>query len=150
MDVGLDFFEGGGVSVGDELGAKFGQRVLGEDGVEFAGNQGTLMRQHVGIPGCNPSALDKKYPYDEARVGSAGWDPLEKVLMSGEDHADFMSYCSPVWVSDYTWSAIHERMNKVTSLIAGKPTETKSFAPRQAPSAKNLSPEQILWTREAL
>ncbi|MBX3227081.1 MAG: hypothetical protein KIT84_35900 [Labilithrix sp.] len=98
----------------------------------------------------NPNAIDKKYPYEDARVGTSGWDPLTKELKSGEDHADFMSYCSPVWVSDYTWKAIHQRMNKVTDVMAAKDGTTKSIEVKKPSSIPKLSPEQIAWTRDAL
>jgi hypothetical protein len=100
----------------------------------------------------NPAAIDKDYPYKNARVGSTGWDPISGELVSGDDHADFMSYCNPVWVSDYTYKSIFDRMSKVTAAIAGT---QKSFAPAtsSAPSAASrrathlaLSKEQIAWT----
>ena len=37
--LGLDFFDGGEVAGGDELGAEFGERVGGEEGVGFAGQE---------------------------------------------------------------------------------------------------------------
>lgn len=98
-----------------------------------------------------PTAIDKKYPYEDARVGSSGWDVLTKELMDGEEHADFMSYCSPVWVSDYTWKAIFDRMAKVTTLIAAKGSDTKSSSLPAAPSKQSpkwVSADQIAWTIE--
>lgn len=65
----------------------------------------------------NPAAIDKKYPYKEANLGSTGWDVISKELVSSDDHSDFMSYCSPVWVSDYTYKAIFDRMTKVQDTL---------------------------------
>jgi hypothetical protein len=57
-----------------------------------------------------PTGIDSKYPYADASIGTWGWDLVEKKVVSPDDHVDFMSYCAPVWVSDYTFGALYEKM----------------------------------------
>ena len=92
----------------------------------------------------NPAAIDKKYPYKDAALGSTGWDPIAKTLVSSDDHSDFMSYCSPVWVSDYTYKAIFDRMTKVRATLGTK--NVASTTPKAVGSLPSLSKEQIAWT----
>jgi hypothetical protein len=59
----------------------------------------------------NPAGIDRKYPYTSGGIGVWGWDIIDKELIDPEGRVfDFMSYCSPVWVSDYTFKALYERM----------------------------------------
>lgn len=53
---------------------------------------------------------DENYPYDEAALGSWGYDIQTKELFDPAQHVDFMSYCSPDWISDYNYQLILERM----------------------------------------
>ena len=104
-------------------------------------------RMHA--PCGNPAAIDPKYPYKDAAIGSTGWDPIAKELVSDDDHEDFMSYCGPVWVSDYTYKAIFDRMQKVTKLAGGSSKSTKmvvSTAPTAKAKRAPLTKEQIAWT----
>ena len=68
-------------------------------------------RMHAPCGG--PTGIDRKYPYADASIGTWGWDILEKKLVDPEEHVDFMSYCNPVWVSDYTFAGIYDRMVEV-------------------------------------
>lgn len=58
-------------------------------------------------------ALDRKYPYGNASIGVFGWDLLDRVLHDPEEQHDFMSYCRPIWTSDYTFAGLYERMIEV-------------------------------------
>jgi hypothetical protein len=53
---------------------------------------------------------DENYPYDEGNLGSWGYDLQTKELFDPADHVDFMSYCSPEWISDYNYQLILERI----------------------------------------
>ncbi|MBN9164435.1 MAG: hypothetical protein BGO98_46730 [Myxococcales bacterium 68-20] len=68
-------------------------------------------RMHA--PCGNPAAIDRKYPYDDASIGAWGWDLEQRKLVDPDEVYDFMSYCNPVWVSDYTYAGIYARMAKV-------------------------------------
>lgn len=53
-----------------------------------------------GAPGVDPN-----YPYPGARIGVYGFDVLARLVQDTE-RRDVMSYCSPEWVSDYTYEGI--------------------------------------------
>jgi hypothetical protein len=53
---------------------------------------------------------DETYPYPEAALGSWGYDIKTKELFDPGTHVDFMSYCSPEWISDYNYQLLLERI----------------------------------------
>lgn len=62
----------------------------------------------------SPAGIDDEFPYGNASIGVGGYDLLTKKWVSPSSRAkDFMSYCGPTWVSDYTYNAIFERMTIV-------------------------------------
>ncbi len=79
-----------------------------------------------------PTNIDSKYPYADGSIGTWGWDVLEKTLVDPEEHVDFMSYCNPVWVSDYTFRAIHDRM------VAVEQETVPADGPAAAPEAMRV------------
>lgn len=79
-------------------------------------------RRHAPCGGA--SGTDAAYPYGGAAIGVWGFDPRTSTFLDPEDTRDFMSYCSPDWVSDYTWSAIFERTVAVSALSAPIAAET--------------------------
>ncbi len=69
-----------------------------------------------------PAGEDPEYPYPDAALGSTGWDvfsvaqsPTQRVPVLGSDARDVMSYCRPVWISDFTY----RRMMSGRQLLAG-------------------------------
>jgi hypothetical protein len=62
----------------------------------------------------NPDLVDPFYPYPKGTIGHWGWDQTTGQL-EPPSLADFMSYCKPVWVSDYTYAALFERLSFVNS-----------------------------------
>lgn len=63
-------------------------------------------RQHS--PCGNPSGVDPNYPYPGAIIGVPGWDVFatSNNLKPSSTYVDIMSYCSPLWVSDYTYLGV--------------------------------------------
>jgi hypothetical protein len=57
-----------------------------------------------------PGAPDELYPYPDAGLGSWGYDFKTRELFDPASHVDFMSYCSPEWISDYNYQQILERI----------------------------------------
>jgi hypothetical protein len=98
-------------------------------GIGFAGSEsvGTMVhevghahgREHApcGLGPGNPS--DKNYPKDDphnaAAIGYTGFD-IRNNLWKADTAKDFMSYCKPTWVSDYTYNALFERVKAVNQL----------------------------------
>src|ERR1043165_5981950 len=71
-------------------------------------------RNHA--PCGNPGFVDEGFPYGNAEIGVAGWDVVKKQIIDPDARRyDFMSYCGPVWTSDYTWSGIHSWMQDVAA-----------------------------------
>jgi hypothetical protein len=60
-------------------------------------------RQHAPCGG--PANPDPTYPYSNGRIGVFGFDLVTGAIHDTE-YRDVMSYCSPEWVSDYTYEAI--------------------------------------------
>ena len=63
---------------------------------------------------CGTGDADGKYPYSGGTLGSWGYDLVDKKLYSPTTYKDFMGYCSPTWISDYTFKAIATRMSTVS------------------------------------
>jgi hypothetical protein len=65
--------------------------------------------------GTPPMGLDPSYPYKTGSIGVWGYDVLTKKLYDPAKYDDIQSYCNPVWVSDYTYSAIFDWITKVNA-----------------------------------
>jgi hypothetical protein len=113
-------------------------------GVGFAGEQSVLTAVHeVGhahgrshSPCGGAAGADRNFPYSGASIGSWGYDILAKKLFSPSQYKDFMGYCSPEWVSDYTYNALYKRVqavngvpNVMPTLAAPKPYRIVSIEP---------------------
>ncbi|MFH1764118.1 MAG: fibronectin type III domain-containing protein [Gemmatimonadota bacterium] len=57
-------------------------------------------------PGCGAGSPDPSYPYADGKIGIWGLDVGVEALKSPTTHYDFMSYCNPDWISDYSYEAI--------------------------------------------
>lgn len=69
-------------------------------------------REHA--PCGDPDGPDPEFPYSSGGIGVPGWDIFAKKLVDPSGRSkDFMSYCEPVWVSDYTFAGLFERMAAV-------------------------------------
>jgi hypothetical protein len=60
----------------------------------------------------NPAGIDRKYPYEEGSVGVYGWNMIDKKIVDLW-FTDVMGYCAPVWISDYTYRALYDRVSLV-------------------------------------
>lgn len=71
-------------------------------------------RHHVNCGG--PDGIDTSYPYPTNQidnVGAAnhyGFDAKFRIPFAPVAVRDLMSYCDPVWTSDYSWKAIFNRL----------------------------------------
>lgn len=52
----------------------------------------------------NPDSLDPGYPYENGVIGAWGYDIKSGVLIH-PGTPDLMSYCDPIWISDYHFSS---------------------------------------------
>jgi hypothetical protein len=65
--------------------------------------------------GTPPTGLDPSYPYKTGSIGVWGYDVFAKKLYDPGKYDDIQSYCNPVWISDYTYSAIFDWITKVNA-----------------------------------
>lgn len=71
---------------------------------------------------CDVQDADPNYPHPKGQLGVWGYDLIEKKLYAPTT-PDFMSYCSPPWVSDYTFLALFDRMKAVNNAVYHYPKE---------------------------
>lgn len=72
-----------------------------------------LGRSHAPCGGA--SGTDPGYPYSGASIGQYGLDRIDSSpqLLAPTDYVDVMSYCDPVWISDYTYTGLYnDQMNR--------------------------------------
>jgi len=55
---------------------------------------------------CGTTPADPNYPYPNAQIGVWGYDQGAGTLKDPAGYFDLMSYCSPVWISDYTYEGV--------------------------------------------
>jgi hypothetical protein len=72
---------------------------------------------------CDTSGADADYPYDGGEIGVWGYDPRSGRFFAPTTTYDFMGYCDPQWISDYTWSAMFDRTLAVSALAARPSTD---------------------------
>jgi hypothetical protein len=69
------------------------------------------------------SGVDTKFPFTDGRTGIIGYDSRTKSLLS-EKGTDLMGYCSNVWLSEYTYNALADRL----ALVNGNQSQVLSAA----------------------
>ena len=80
---------------------------------------------------CHTSG-DPNYPYPDGSIGAWGYDLLNEALVS-PDTPDLMSYCKPVWISDYHFTkALRYRVSQA---------QATPLAAAFAPTARSL----LIW-----
>ena len=76
-------------------------------------------RGHAPCGGVGNPDLD--YPYEGGGLGGVeGFDVVNGERIDPDEYADFMSYCPDLWASDYTWTALHERILSIEGLRASR------------------------------
>jgi hypothetical protein len=68
---------------------------------------------------------DRSYPYGDGTVGVWGWDSRSDMLFPPDDVTDFMGYCDDLWVSDYTYLGLVDRMREAHAV-----QQTMSLLPK--------------------
>lgn len=76
------------------------------------------------------SSPDPEYPYSNGSIGTWGYDLRAGALRTPSDTTDFMAYCNPSWVSDYTYRKMARRIAVLNGVadppqayISGEPAE---------------------------
>jgi hypothetical protein len=93
-------------------------------GLGFSGKpMATTMAHEIGhahgrahAPCGGAAQPDPQFPYSGGDIGDWGYDLHLKQLYAPSDGKDLMGYCQPTWISDYTYSALYERMALVNNV----------------------------------
>jgi len=63
---------------------------------------------------CQVGDPDPAFPYPGGKIGVWGYDRMSAKLFE-PTVADVMGYCTPIWISDYTYNALFKRIKAVSS-----------------------------------
>jgi hypothetical protein len=89
------------------------------------------------------AGIDRQYPYSGATVGAFGLDQTKNEFVPAS-HKDIMGYCHPYWISDYTYSALFERISAVTKKTT-KPQNAQTEAPQQYRFVRVAADGKLTW-----
>lgn len=91
------------------------------------------------------------YPYKDGDIGVRGYDLAAQQLKEAGAYKDFMGYCSPNWLSDFTYVALFDRIHAIGALMQepGPEVEGRFAAPRSFADLW-ISPDDELWWSEDL
>ena len=70
---------------------------------------------HVECPNRDSANPNPNYPYENGRIGNWGFGIRRFLMYDPDDAFDYMSYCSPSWVSDWTWNLTYQRIKTLTT-----------------------------------
>lgn len=105
-------------------------------------------RPHVPCSGAEASAVSD-YPHPHGEIGVWGHHLIENTILSPQGHKDFMSYCSPRWVSDYGWNHTHAIMREVNSWATNQRDEVFDQQLRVLTGIVGAGGSSIWWLDEA-
>ncbi len=106
-------------------------------GISFGGDGEGIMVHEIGhamgrphSPCGGAAGADPQYPYSQGVIGSWGYNVMNGELFEPTQLADFMGYCNPSWVSDYTYDLIFDRLESVlgtqTFMVSTEPTRWRT------------------------
>jgi len=74
-------------------------------------------REHAPC-GLGGQPSDPGYPYSSGQIGVWGYDVVTQDLWHPDRTKDIMSYCTPLWISDYTYNGLFVRSKAVNALMS--------------------------------
>lgn len=96
-------------------------------GLGFRGVAASTLVHEVGhahglphAPCGRPSQVDPDYPYPEGDIGVWGYSIATDQLRP-DSRSDMMGYCSPIWISDYNFGRLHDRILELRDLPRTQP-----------------------------
>lgn len=76
---------------------------------------------NVAHPSCGVHASEFAFPYRNGSIGAWGYDQERNDVISPNYYRDLMSYCSPKWVSDYSFDRMmRHRILKEQTIAASR------------------------------
>ena len=112
------------------LRASVGVGYPGEDSANTAAHEVGHAHGREHAPCGGAQGVDPQFPYSGGVIGSWGYDILAKTFLSPTKGHDMMSYCPNEWVSDYTYSALFDRIAALNGNPASGATGTTSSGRR--------------------
>jgi hypothetical protein len=106
-------------------------------------------RNHAPCGGAQ--GVDPDFPYSSGGIGVMGYDIVDKSWISATQGKDMMGYCQPEWVSDYTYSALFDRVSAVAGMYAGSAAPSSSSMTTGSKSFRMASIDEtgaMSWTDE--
>ena len=100
----------------DDAGAAY---LRASVGIGYPGQETTMAHElghahgRAHAPCGGAAGPDPDFPYAKGGIGAWGYDISRKELKSPSDGKDMMGYCTPEWVSDYTFNALFTRMTSI-------------------------------------
>lgn len=82
-------------------------------------------RQHSPCGGAQ--GTDPSYPYPGAKLGTWGYHLLTQQLYNPQAYSDVMGYCVPIWVSDFTYTHLMDRIKAVNQAKIIVPPELRNL-----------------------
>jgi hypothetical protein len=117
---GLAYVEGKS-GIGVDWGSGVGARVFAH---EIGHNWGMLHS-----PCGNPLSVDPSYPYLDGGINYYGVDVTGDTLITPSGKYDVMSYCTPQWISDYTYNhVLNYRASAPQPNVMSAPSIQSSYA----------------------
>lgn len=96
---------------------------------------------------CGTDDGDPRFPYSDGSIGS--WGLYSGALRDPGVDADFMGYCTPVWVSDYTFERVFTRLAYVNGMALKAVPAPSSRKQRERVRTLTVRPNGTLgWGRE--
>lgn len=95
-------------------------------GIGFPGETSALTMAHeighahgrVHSPCGGVAQPDPAYPHEGGAVGVWGYDNRNRNLIAPSSAFDIMGYCQPEWISDFTYTALHQRVAAINGAQA--------------------------------
>lgn len=100
---------------------------------------------------CDVPDPDPDYPYENANIGVWGYDARTEAFKDPARVKDYMSYCSNVWTSDYTYMGIFDRVLEVNALPKSRtygPTVLRAALALGVAADGTLTPQRTVRLRE--
>jgi len=73
---------------------------------------------------CQTAGEDPSFPYANGSIGVWGYNLVTRQLFDPAQTADVMGYCTPLWVSDYTFRALYGRVQQIDGVRMVFPPES--------------------------
>lgn len=97
---------------------------------------------------CGTDDPDPRFPYDDGSIGSWGLSGAT-TLRNPVENADVMGYCTPVWVSDYTFDRLFTRLAYVNGTVPKQAPPSAARSARGKVRTLSVKPDGSLgWGRE--